>query len=102
MRHFRLLAIVLLIPFTTLTAYTTYDVGYMAVLEYQFATVSGWQVWCDLAVAIVLVFAWLLPHAKRTGRNPWPYVLIALVFASLGPLLDVVFAKAEDPGPGDA
>ncbi|MEO1268941.1 MAG: DUF2834 domain-containing protein [Myxococcota bacterium] len=101
MHKLRLLAIALLIPFTILTCYASYQVGYMGVLEQQLATAAGWQVWVDLVIAVLLCFVWLIPHAKRTGRNPWPYVLIALVFASLGPLLYLALAKPEHPAPGD-
>ncbi len=101
MRNLRLLAIALLIPFTALTVYAIYDVGYVGVLKYQMATSGGWQVWVDLAIAVLLTFFWLVPHAVRTGRNPWPYVLIALLFASLGPLLYLALSKSDDPGLGE-
>lgn len=101
MQKLRLLAIALLIPFTLLTVWASYEVGYVGVLTQQLASVAGWQVWVDLAIAVLLCFVWLIPHAKRTGRNPWPYVALALVFASLGPLLYLALAKPEDPAPGE-
>ena len=93
----RLLAIVLLIPFTLLTIYAVVEVGYFGIFDYHRHSPAGWQVITDLVIALVLVLTWLIPEAKRAGRNPWPWVAITLVAGSFGPLLYIVFGgKAAD------
>lgn len=95
-RYAKPFAIAALIPFTALTVYALYDVGFVGVFEHQFATSGGVQVWVDLAIAVTFFMGWLIPDAKRTGRNPWPYIVITLVFASFGPLLYFAFDRRDD------
>ncbi|XOV79969.1 MAG: DUF2834 domain-containing protein [Aestuariibacter sp.] len=83
----RLFAIVLLVPFTVLSAYAVMQVGYIGIVDYAFASPAGWQVFADLVIALLLVFNWLIPEAKRAGINPWPWVVITLFLGSFGPLL---------------
>ena len=51
----------------------------------------------DLVIACLLVLTWLIPEAKRNGNNPWPWVVITLFLGSFGPLLYLVFCRAEAP-----
>lgn len=95
------LAVALLVPFTALTVYALADVGFIGVFEHQLASSGGWQVWVDLVIAIVLLLTWLIPDARRTGRNPWPFVVISLIAGSFGPLLYVALGpSAHRPTPG--
>ena len=87
MKNRRLLAIAILIPFTLLTVYAVAEVGYIGLLDYQLQSPAGWQVFADLVVALILVLTWLIPEARRTGRNPWPWVVATLFLGSIGPLL---------------
>lgn len=92
------LAIAILIPFSVLTAYAVYKVGYFGIFEYHIHSPAGWQVIVDLVIACVLVLTWLIPEAKKHGKSPWPWVAITLVAGSFGPLLYLIFAapsKAE-------
>lgn len=91
----RTLALVLLVPFTLLTVYAVAQVGYVGIFDYQRHSPAGWQVFVDLVVALVLVLSWLVPEAKRNGRNPWPWVAATLLLGSIGPLLYLVFAPSE-------
>ena len=81
------LAILILIPFTALTVYAVWDVGYFGIFDYQRHSSAGWQVFADLVIALVLVLTWMIPEAKRQGRNVWPWVLVTLVAGAFGPLL---------------
>jgi len=98
MKQLKLLAIVLLVPFTALTAYAIQDVGLIGVFEHQLANGGGMQVFADLAIALVFVLCWLIPDAKKRGRTPWPYVLLTLAAGSFGPLL--YFALHKEAGAG--
>ena len=87
MPNTRIIAIILLLPFLALTAYALMQVGYIGILDYHRHSPAGWQVITDLVIAILLILLWLIPNAKATGRNPWPYVLVSVFWGSIGPLL---------------
>ena len=93
----RTLAILVLIPFTLLTAYAIREVGYIGIFDYHRHSPAGWQVIADLVIALVLVLTWLVPEARRAGRNPWPWIVATLVLGSFGPLLYLVFARRPAP-----
>ena len=81
------LAMLILIPFTALTLYAVWDVGYFGIFDYHRHSSAGWQVFADLVIALVLVLTWMIPEAKRQGRNPWPWVAVTFVAGAFGPLL---------------
>ncbi len=91
------LAIIILIPFTLLTAYAVHKVGYIGIFDYHRHSPAGWQVIADLVIALVLVLTWLVPEARKAGRNPWPWVVATLLLGSFGPLLYLVFAQRPAP-----
>ena len=95
MTSMRTLAIVLLIPFAALTFYAVMQVGYIGIFDYQRHSPAGWQVFADLVIALLLVLLWLVPHAKESGRNPWPWVVLTLLLGSFGPLLYLVLAGKQ-------
>ncbi len=97
----RILAIILLIPFTVLTVYAVTEVGYIGIFDYHRHSPAGWQVITDLVIALVLLLTWLIPEARRSGRNPWPWVLVTLLAGSFGPLLYLVFAPRVADGNKD-
>ena len=86
------IAILILIPFSVLSAYAVYKVGYIGIFDYHLHSPAGWQVITDLVIACILLLTWLIPEAKKHGINPWPWVAITLVGGSFGPLLYLVFA----------
>lgn len=91
----RTLAWILLVPFTLLTGYALVEVGYVGIFDYHRHSPAGWQVFADLVVALVLVLSWLVPEARRAGRNPWPWVVATLFLGSIGPLLYLVVAPGD-------
>jgi len=91
----RTLAIAILIPFTLLTLYAVSQVGFIGIFEYHLHSPAGWQVIADLVIALVLLLTWLVPEARKAGRNPWPWVVATLLLGSIGPLLYLVFAGGE-------
>ena len=92
----RTLAIVILIPFLVLTAYSVAQVGYFGLFEYHLHSPAGWQVFTDLVIALILVLTWLIPEARRNGRNPWPWVGATLCLGSIGPLLYLVWFGGDN------
>lgn len=95
----RTIAIALLVPFLALTAYALYAVGYIGIFDYHRHSPAGWQVFADLVVALVLVLTWMIPDAKRAGRNPWPWVVATLLLGSIGPLLYLALKPSAAPAP---
>ena len=93
--NLRVIAITLLIPFALLTLYTISQVGYIGIFDYHRHSPAGWQVMADLVIACLLILLWLVPDAKKNGRNPWPYVVITLAAGSFGPLLYVLLKKGK-------
>jgi hypothetical protein len=91
----RTLALVLLVPFSLLTVHALAEVGYVGLFEYQLRSPAGWQVFADLVVALVLVLAWMIPEARRAGRNPWPWVVATGLLGSIAPLVYLVFNGSE-------
>jgi len=85
----------MLIPFTVLSIYAVYKVGYIGVIDYQRHSPAGWQVFADLVIACILLLMWIFPDAQKSGRNPWGYALITLVAGAFGPLLYWALGKTE-------
>jgi len=91
----RSLAIFILIPFSILSAYAVYKVGYWGIFDYHRYSPAGWQVFTDLVIACILIMSWMIPDAKRSGRNPWPYVVMTLFAGSFGPLFYLAIGQRE-------
>lgn len=83
----RMLALIILVPFSLLSLYAVYKVGYIGIFDYHRYSPAGWQVFTDLVIACVLIMVWMIPEAKRRGINPWPYVAITCVLGAFGPLM---------------
>jgi len=81
------LAIAMLIPFAILTFYALAQVGYIGLIEFQLRSPAGWQVLADLVVSLVLVLSWIVPDAKRAGRQSWPWVVATVFTGSIAPLI---------------
>ena len=91
----KLFAIIILIPFSILSAYAVFKVGYVGIFDYHIHSPAGWQVFVDLVIACVLCLTWLIPEAKRNERNPVPFVIITLFLGSFGPLLYLATDKSK-------
>ena len=91
----RIMAIMILIPFSVLSLYAIAQVGYIGIFDYHRHSSAGWQVFADLVIALVLILSWLIPHARANGRNPWIWVAITLATGCIGPLLYLVTLKTS-------
>ncbi|MDC0602446.1 PLDc N-terminal domain-containing protein [Aliiglaciecola sp.] len=95
MNQFKLLAIVLLIPFLALTGYAVYTVGYIGVFDYHRHSPAGWQVFADLVISLTIVICYMVPEAKKAGKNPWLWVVVTLFLGAIGPLLYIIFGRSH-------
>ena len=93
MRLPKYLALALLLPFSMLSLYALMEVGYLGIFDYHRHSPAGWQVFADLVIALILVLFWLVPDARRSGRNPWPFVVATLSLGSIGSLLYIVMQR---------
>ncbi len=76
----------LLIPFSALSAYAMWQVGYIGIFTSSLANWGTIQVFCDLVVTSLLAIAWMLNDARSRGTNAWPFVVVTLLAGSFGPL----------------
>ena len=77
----------ILIPFSLVTAYALWEVGYIGIFTSSFANWGTAQVLCDLVVTSLLAILWMVNDARTRGTNPWPFVVVTLLAGSFGPLL---------------
>ena len=91
MSRIKILALVLLVPFTAYTIYT------MAIAEQSLASFAyelisrpdTAQVVADLYIMAVLAIVWMY-HDSRKLRSRWfwiPFSILTVIFVSIGPLL---------------
>ena len=84
--NLRLLSILLLVPFLLLSAFALADVGYVGIIAYQLNGLAGYQVLADLAISLILLLTFLVPHARSGSVNPWPWVVGTCVVGVIAPL----------------
>jgi hypothetical protein len=92
----RHLLILLLIPFSVLSAIAMWQHGYWGILAPHFQTFGAGQVLADLVIALSLVMFWMWRDAQRTGRNVWPWIIFTLIAGSFGPLIYLLTRKNSE------
>ena len=95
---FKTILVLVLIPFSVLSAAALWQVGYLGLFTQQFANYGTWQVLMDLFIAVSIGMYWMWVDAPKTGRNPWPWMLLSLVAGSFGPLLYLITRKPTADG----
>ena len=85
--------VLVLIPFSILSAAALWQVGYLGLFTQQFVNYGAWQILADLVIAVSLAMFWMWADARKNGRNPWPWILLSLVAGSFGPLLYLLTYK---------
>ena len=92
---YRVLALILLVLFSTYTVYTM-SISEQSLLNFGYQLISSpdtAQVVIDLYVMALLAMIWMYQDLKSRGKTllHWlPYALLTLVFVSAGPLLYLV------------
>ena len=88
----RPLLLIVLVAFTAFSAYVTYEAGYWSAFP-PFTDLNTTQIFCDLTVALNLVFFLLYLRVRQLGLPLWPLVVagVATVFVgSISPLVYLV------------
>ena len=92
----RLILAAVILAFGLLAGYALEQHGYWGIIDYHFHSSAGWQVLTDLVITCTVVARWIVLDARRTGRNPWPYLLLILVLGSFGPQFYLLLEKRDD------
>jgi hypothetical protein len=67
-----------------------------AALAIPYPRLASIGVTVDLLIALALVSIWMYLDARKRGKSAIPFILMALVFGSLGPLT-YLFLRLGDP-----
>ena len=93
-------AIIALIPFAALTILAMVadgTNGFPNAITYNLISL---QIWLDLVLAMVIWCAWLVPEARAAGRNPWPWIVGALIFGAFVPPIYIIVYERWPASPG--
>ena len=98
--NIRIIALVLLVLFTGYTML----IAEQSLLSFGYQLISSpdtAQVVFDLYIMAFLAICWMYQDCKRRGKAKWylvPFVLLTLVFVSIGPLLYLVLNPGAENG----
>jgi hypothetical protein len=81
--------------FAVLTAAAVWQHGVTGIFAAAARDLAALQIFADLVVALGLVMTWLWADARKTGRNPWPWLVATLFTGSFGPLVYLLTARAK-------
>jgi fatty acid desaturase len=77
--------------------------GYVGVFREVLSTLPGILVAVDLTIALTMVAVWMWNDARRRGIAVVPYLVVGLLFGSVGPLLYLLRTSgSEAPEMGGA
>lgn len=97
MVHSRLVTSLIFVPFFILSLYALTASGLVELFHYLVDHPWGWQVFFDLAIALLLVLGWIYKDARARGRNPWIWVVATVMTGSVAPLLYLITNKQDAP-----
>lgn len=100
LKKLKMIALVLLLPFSVLSAVALWEHGYFGIWKVQFMSYAAMQVIADLFIALVLVMIWMWHDARKTNRTFWPWAFLTLSAGSFGPLLYLLLSEDEVPQEG--
>lgn len=95
----RALLLVTVTFFGTLTTAALLQGGLSGIFDWHVKSFGGGQVFADLVIAVTLSMVWMWHDAKAIGRNVWPWLGLALVAGSFGPLLYLLTRKSKRAAP---
>lgn len=92
---YRGLIVAVLVLFGALSAMALWHHGYWGIVEPHFRSWGAGQVFADLVIALTLVMVWLWRDARRSGRNPWPWLVATLLLGSFSPLVYLLTRRPQ-------
>lgn len=82
----RLLALLVLLPFTALTVQAGLAGGVTGFPDAITHDLLSLQIWVDLVIAVMFWCGWVVRDARAHGRNGWAWVVSALIVGCFAPL----------------
>jgi Terpene cyclase DEP1 len=89
------LLLLILVPFSALSLVALWHHGYVGLFTPAFQNFGAAQVLVDLVIALGLFLVWMWRDAAKTGRNPWPWLVLTVAAGSFGPLLYLLTRKGS-------
>lgn len=83
--------------FMALSAWATWEVGYLGIFEVAWSGPGGSQVFADLCIALGLASRWVYRDARASGRNPWPWLLAVPPLGSIPLITYAVWTRVVAP-----
>jgi hypothetical protein len=99
MRKKRWLVAFVLADFSALNVYVLSHYGFTGFYEMVTANAATVLALVDLTIALSLIVAWMWNDARDRGLSPLPYVVLTLLFGSIGPLVYLLRSEAEGNAP---
>ncbi|ALO47467.1 hypothetical protein [Pseudohongiella spirulinae] len=90
MNVYRIVSLICFIPLIVVTGIALADVGLIGIFRLLLDSSAGWQVFVDLASALILTLMFLRDDARRRNIRFWPWVLATLMTGSIAPLLYLI------------
>jgi hypothetical protein len=84
-----------LIVLLAMDAYSVYHYGYIGFFRMVLANFAGVTALADLAIALVLVLAWIGNDARQRNISAIPYLVLTIALGSIGPLLYLIRRFAD-------
>ena len=92
----QIISVVGLIILTPITILALWNGGLIGVWDAVSHNWASLQIYIDLVIAIIFILAWVWDDAKKSGRNPWPWIISAFVVGSFSPILYFLTRKSSD------
>ena len=94
----RLMSVIGLIILGIITVIALWDGGLTGFFEGIIHSWATLQIYVDLVIAIVFLMVWMWRDAKASGRNPWPWLIAALIVGSFSPLVYLLVRETREKG----
>src|SRR5215469_10461405 len=79
-----------LLGFSILTAYAVYLYGYVGFFREVTSNAASLTLLVDLVISLAIILVYMRNDAREHSISVLPYLLLALAFGSVGPLLYLV------------
>ena len=89
----RVIATLVLIPFALYSLWVVVAHGPLGFLTLARREPWAMQMFIDLGIYCVLGIVWMVSDARRRQVRVWPFVLVAILAGSLGPLAYLALRK---------
>ena len=86
----KILLLVVLADFVAVTVWGIEQVGFVGLFTTLFASPAGIVGSADLVIALSLVALWMFRDAREQGISAVPFLVLTLLFGSVGPLLYLI------------